>query len=71
MANTNFVQTVPNSSFFTDLDQVIHLVSLMGFVSSCTKNAFAEELISTLRNTKAKGYALVQKKKVAIKKKKS
>ena len=72
MSNLNFMQVVPNSGRFTNLDMMINFVSLRGMLPD--KSAFVEELLVHLRNTQKEGYTLVKqkpKRKVATKKKKS
>ncbi len=70
MSNLNFMQVVPNSGFFTNLDMMINFVTLRGKFGN--KTDFVEDLLIHLKNTQDNGYVLSkQKRKVATKKKKS
>jgi hypothetical protein len=72
ISNVNFMQSIPNSAFFSDLDMILNFCSLYRYWQ--TQDNFIDELILRLKNTKANGYTLVKqksKRKVATKKKKS
>ena len=69
MSKQNYVHVEWDSAFFTDLNMMINFVYSYHLMSH--KDDLAKDLLLYLRNTQARGYELVRKKKVAIKKKKS